>query len=213
MATEPAGSEGVTQRRPAHVHEGELRQEGEAHHRDEGYDPALDALVRAGGQHEQGRCGYDDAARAQGQAKEHLERNGRAQDLGHGGGDGRQVGASKHDDGRRARKVLAGGLCKAGAGDNAQVRGVVLQDDEHDGGEGDHPEQGVAKLRAGRHVGRPVARVYEADGDQQAGADVAKDLLAAMASSSLGAKAGDEAACQAGRGSSRGVSVGVHGNS
>ena len=109
--------------------------------------------------------------------------------------------------------MLARGLREAGSGDDAQVGGVVLQDDEHDGGEGDHPEQGVAKLRAGRHVGRPVARVYEADGDQQAGAYVPQDLEAAVASGSLCAKAGDEVACQAGRGPSRGAFVGVHGNS
>ena len=64
----------------------------------------------------------------------------------------------------------------------------MLQDDQHDRGQRDHPQQRVAKLRARGHVGGPVARIDKADGDEQPGADVPGDVQAAMASGAVRAK-------------------------
>jgi hypothetical protein len=52
----------------------------------------------------------------------------------------------------------------------------VLQEDQHEGGQRHHPEQAVAELRAAGDVGRPVARVDEADGDYETRPKVAQQL-------------------------------------
>ena len=57
---------------------------------------------------------------------------------------------------------------------------IVLQGDEHDGGERHHPQQGVAELGAGGEVAGPVARVDEADGDEQARTDILEDVEGAQ---------------------------------
>ena len=52
----------------------------------------------------------------------------------------------------------------------------MLQGDEHDGRQRDHPQQRIAVFRPGRKVAGPVAGIDEAHGDQQAGADVLEDV-------------------------------------
>jgi hypothetical protein len=52
----------------------------------------------------------------------------------------------------------------------------MLDDDQDDRGERHDPEQFVAELRTGRHIGDPVARVDEADRDKEAGADIAEQF-------------------------------------
>ena len=53
---------------------------------------------------------------------------------------------------------------------------VVLQGDEHDGTERNHPKQRIAEGGACGEVARPVARVDEADGNQQARSDILEDV-------------------------------------
>ena len=70
---------------------------------------------------------HDDAARAHGQPKEHLKGDRAAQDFGHGGGDGREIGTGEHRAPNEAGEKAGRGLGKAGARGDAQVRRVVLQ--------------------------------------------------------------------------------------
>jgi|GEM_PF-2593035 len=87
-----------------------------------------------------------------------------------------------------AGQVARRGLGKAHARGDAQVRRVVLQHDEHDRGQRDDPQQRVAKLRAGGHIGGPIARVDKADGHEQSGADMPRDVESAVATGARGAK-------------------------
>ena len=80
------------------------------------------------------------------------------------------------------------GLGKTHARGDAQVRRVVLQHDEHDRGQRDDPQQRVAKLRAGGHIGGPIARVDKADGHEQSGADMPRDVESFVATGARGAK-------------------------
>ena len=80
------------------------------------------------------------------------------------------------------------GLGKTHARGDAQVRRVVLQHDEHDRGQRDDPQQCVAKLRAGGHIGGPIARVDKADGHEQSGADMPCDVESSVTVGASGAK-------------------------
>ena len=133
-------------------------------------------LVGVRHEHRHRYCRHDDAARAHGQPKEHLKGNRAAQDFGHGGGDGREIGAAEHRAPDEAGEVTCRGLGKAGARGDTQVRRVVLQHDEHNRGQRDDPQQRVAKLRARGHIGGPVARVDKADGHEQPGADMPRNV-------------------------------------
>jgi len=62
------------------------------------------------------------------------------------------------------------------AGDDAELGGEVLQEDQHERAQRDDPEQRVAELGAAGDVGGPVARVDEADGDDEARAEVAQEF-------------------------------------
>ncbi len=63
-------------------------------------------------------------------------------------------------------------LGKTVAGNDPEVSCVVLKEDEHEGGEGHHPEEPIAVNGAGSHVGRPVTGIDEADRDEDARPDV-----------------------------------------
>lgn len=89
---------------------------------------------------------HDDAARAHGQPKEHLKCNRAAQDFGHGGGDGCEIGTGEYRASNEAGEVARRGLGKTGTCCDTQVCSVVLQHDEHDRGQRDDPQQRVAKL-------------------------------------------------------------------
>ena len=105
-----------------------------------------------------------------------MKRDCTAQDFGHGGGDGREIGAGEYRASHDAGEVACRGLGKTGARGDAQVRRVVLQDDQHNRGQRDDPQQRVAKLRACGHIGGPVARVDKADGHEQPGADMPRNV-------------------------------------
>ena len=105
-----------------------------------------------------------------------MKGNRTTQDFGHGGGDGREISADEYRAPNEAGEVACRGLGKTGARGDTQVRRVVLQHDEHDRGQCDDPQQRVAKLRAGGHIGGPVARVDKADGHEQPGADMPRNV-------------------------------------
>ena len=53
---------------------------------------------------------------------------------------------------------------------------VVLQGDEHDGGERHHPQQCITIFRPRGEVARPVTGIDEAHSNQQTRADVLEDV-------------------------------------
>jgi hypothetical protein len=66
--------------------------------------------------------------------------------------------------------VIAAGLRQITSGGNAQFDGQVLEQNRHEIGNHDDGQQRVTKLRAAGKVGRPIARIHIADGDEKAGA-------------------------------------------
>ena len=105
-----------------------------------------------------------------------MERDRTAQDLCHGGGDRSEIGADEHRASHDAGEKAGRGLGKTGARGDTQVCRVVLQHNEHNRGQRDDPQQRVAKLRAGGHIGGPVARIDKADGHEQPGADMPRNV-------------------------------------
>ena len=105
--------------------------------------------------------------------------DGRPEDLGQGRGNGSSHGAGQDHLPGPAGQVFGAGFRKAKAGDNPQVGGIMLQEDEHEGGKGHHPKKGVPVGGPRRHVRRPVARVDEPHRDQKTRPDVFEDLQAA----------------------------------
>ena len=68
----------------------------------------------------------------------------------------------------RRRVAVAARLREIASAGDAEPDGERLQQDRHQVGDQDHAEQRVAVARAAGEVGRPVARVHVADGDQVA---------------------------------------------
>ena len=63
--------------------------------------------------------------------------------------------------------MIATGLGQVAASGNAQLDTQVLEQDRHEVRNHDDRKERVAKLRAARQVGRPVARIHVADRDQK----------------------------------------------
>ena len=49
---------------------------------------------------------------------------------------------------------------------------VVLQNNEHDGTQGNHPQQGIAEPRTCGNIGSPIARINKTNRNQQPGTNV-----------------------------------------
>ena len=119
------------------------------------------------------------ASSQQRQPEEDLKAESAAQQFGHVGGD-----AGEHDAPAEKRpsngrgKRCADVVGKAVAGDDPQPGRHALEEDQHERPQGDHPQQRVVELAAAGHVGGPVARVDEADGDDEPGPQVAQEVAA-----------------------------------
>ena len=61
---------------------------------------------------------------------------------------------------------------------NAEMRRIVLQKNQHDRGQGDHPQKLVAVTRSGGNVGCPVSRVDKTDRDKKSRAEIAEKIHA-----------------------------------
>ena len=146
-----AGRDGRARPRPAaafpqrDVDQGELEEERQPDEGDEGDDPFLEA--RVGVREEQRQHDAEDehgrrpAAGARGRAcAARWPRPGSRPWPWR-----RRPGPRSQDDARRGRaQVLRRRLGQAQARGDAEVGDVVLEDDQHDRGQGDHPEEGIA---------------------------------------------------------------------
>ena len=65
--------------------------------------------------------------------------------------------------------MIAAGLGEIASGGDAELDAQMLEQDRHEIGDHDDGQQRVAKLRAAGQIGRPVARIHVADGDEKAG--------------------------------------------
>ena len=102
------------------------------------------------------------------QAEQQVQRDGRADHLGEIARGNRDLAEQPQHDRRRARVVIAAGLREIAAAGDAEPQRQRLQQDRHQVRQHDHAQQRVAVPRAAGQVGRPVAGIHVADGDQVA---------------------------------------------
>jgi len=116
----------------------------------------------------------DEHAHDQGNAEEQLQRNGRADDLGQVAGGNGNLGKEPQRIGDRLAVLLAAGLREIAAGGDAEFEREALEQNRQQVRDHDDEEQRVAVAGAGGEIGRPVAGVHVADGDEEAGAEEAE---------------------------------------
>ncbi len=114
-------------------------------------------------QHDHHVQGRDDAAPDQRDPKKQLEADRGADDFRQVARCNGQLAEDPEEIDRRARIVVATRLREIPAGGDAQLDAQVLEQDRHQVRDHDDGQERVAKLRAARQVGGPVARVHVAD--------------------------------------------------
>ena len=77
---------------------------------------------------------------------------------------------------RPPRIPVATALSQVLAGDHTEPSRGDLQEDGHQAGQSDDPEQPVLELCSSREIGPPVARIHVADADQQGRSDESPPL-------------------------------------
>jgi len=98
--------------------------------------------------------------------KQKLQANGSAQYFGKIARHDREFAKKPKNKRNRARILVAAGLRQIAAADNAQARTEGLQEQRHQVGNNEHPEQAIAKFCAAFEISCPVAGVHIADADQ-----------------------------------------------
>ncbi len=161
---------------PIDVHQGQFVEKGEPDDRDKADDDLLHHPVGVGEQHQRNKEDHQESSGRQRDVEQHLEGNGPAEDFGKGGGNRGEHRRSEHRPADPGGRVLIGGLGQTQPGDDPQMGDIVLEHDQHQGGEGDHPQQRVAVTGPGGDVGGPVTRIDETDRDQQTRPNVAENL-------------------------------------
>ena len=53
---------------------------------------------------------------------------------------------------------------------------IMLQHNEHNSRQGNHPQQGVPEVRSCRKIRSPVARIYKTNGHKQTGTNIFKEI-------------------------------------
>ncbi len=109
-------------------------------------------------------------------AEQQLQRDRGTDHLGQVAGDDRHLAQQPQGHGDRLRIMVAAGLGQVASGDDAQLGRQRLQQDRHHIRQQDDRQQRVAEGRAAGQVGRPVAGVHVADGNEIAGADKGEQL-------------------------------------
>ena len=152
---------------PVHRHEARFRHEGDADDGDEEDDDLFDPRVGMAELEVQRQTEHEKRADPEGKAEEHFQRDGPAEELCQSRGDGGEHGRGEDEIFQPPVHVGRGRFGQAFPRDDAQVRRVVLKDDEHDRGERHHPEELVAVFRTGGDIRRPVAGIDETHRDDE----------------------------------------------
>ena len=118
----------------------------------------------------------DDDRPEQRDMEQQVEGHGAAEHLGQVAGADGHLAQQPVGPAGPARIPVAATLGEILAGDHAQARGNHLQEDGHQAGQGDHPEQPVLELGAALQVRPPVAGIHVADADEHRRADESPPL-------------------------------------
>ena len=149
----------------------------------------------------------EDAAEQERDAEKELQADGHAHDFRQiAGGDGQLAENPEEDDDRRGIAVAAR-LGEIAASGNSELEREMLQEDGHEIGHQNDAQERIPELRATGEIGRPVAGVHVADGDDEARAEKS----AHFAPDRLARGHGDAAVDLGQRGRVRGAAPGAGG--
>ena len=166
-------------RRPVGRTEDQGTDEAEGDHQQERPDAGLEHAFAAPPKEPQQQDrdpADDDAACPQGQAEQQVQAKGAADHLSEVGGDRDHERLQAVGKGQRLRVAAAGepvghGLRQRPAGDESELRGLVLDDHRHQGRRCQHPHERVTVGGAGAQVGCDVARVDIGDACHERGSE------------------------------------------
>ena len=151
----------------------EHREDGADEDDDQGFDPAESPALEE--EDEQDVEAGDEDAVEEGDMEQELEGDGRADDFGEiAGGDG-DLGKDPESEADALAVDLVTELGEIAFGGNAEFEGEALQKDRHEVRQHDDEQKRVAETGAAGDIGGPVAGVHVADGDEEAGAEEAKE--------------------------------------
>ena len=122
----------------------------------------------------------DAAADEQRQAEQQFQRDRAADHFRQIGGDGDYLSLHEEHETARVAKPFAQDFRQAFAGDDAEFRGLVLDEHAHAVSQHQHPHQQVAVARARRDVRRHVARIHVCDRRHERGAEDAGERVAVV---------------------------------
>ncbi len=163
---------------PIGLHQGQLHQIAGRDDADDDDDHPLDMAIATG--HDQSDLEHhgDRPTDHQRQPEEQAKAEGSSQQFGHVGGDAGQHDAAPEKTGPRPREPLPYVVGQAVTGHDAQPGRHALEQDEHQRGQGYHPEQRIAELASPGDVGGPVAGIDEPHRDDEARPQVAEKVAA-----------------------------------
>ena len=164
--------------RPVDIGDPDLEEERKADQRDKHNDQFFNPFVSTCKLTDQNQHENHHAAELDRNAEQHLERNRTAEDLRHCGRHRCHHRRRKNRVFQPRRQIEARRLREALSRDNAEMRRIVLQKNQHDRGQGDHPQKLVAVTRSGGNVGCPVSRVDKTDRDKKSRAEIAEKIHA-----------------------------------
>ena len=161
----------------------QARDEAECDHQQQTDDELFEHAVRGAlleNQQHRGNRADDAAADEQGQAEQQFQCDRAADHLRQIGGDGDHLRLHEEHEPAGVAQPLAQNLRQAFAGDDAELRGLVLDEHAHAVGQHQHPHQQVAVACAGRDVRRHIARIHVGDGGHERGAENAGERVAVV---------------------------------
>jgi hypothetical protein len=133
----------------------------------EDFEPTIAMLLQV--EHDQHVERGDDDAHGERDVEEEVQRDRRPDHLGEVAGRDRQLGPDPEEDPRAPRVPVPARLGQIATGGDAEPRRERLQQDRQQVGDEDDAEERVPESRAAGEIGRPVARIHVADGDEVSG--------------------------------------------
>ena len=149
---------------------GRNRQHKHGHQR---FQPAV-AEARQRQQHQHVEC-RNDGAKEERDAKEDLQRDGRAEELRQVHRDDAQLGGHPEELAHGRRITLPAGLREIKAGRDIETHAKMLEQNRHQVRQQDDPEERVTELRATGEVSGPVTWIHIPDRDKETGPDEAEE--------------------------------------
>ena len=160
-----------------------LRAECEHDDPHETRDDCLEAAhaPRLEAENDEGRHRGEHRRGQQRNAEQQIEADGGADELGHIGGHGHQLGHAPQADDHRTPVARPAGLGQVHPRRNAELCTEGLDDHGHEDRGDDHPQEQEPELRSRRHIGGEVARIDVGHGSDEGGPEKRREPANATA--------------------------------